>query len=115
HGKVTLADGSIVRTVRTRHPGAYLGASSAAERVVERRPVTPHELPFEFCLNALRLVDGFAASAFSERTGLPIEAMTGPLDEARRRGLLLGEPGDWRPTALGLRFLNDLQALFLPG
>ena len=52
---------------------------------------------------------------FAERTGLRIEDMKAPLEEARRRGLLRFGHGRWRPTDLGLRFLNDLQGLFLPG
>jgi coproporphyrinogen III oxidase-like Fe-S oxidoreductase len=32
---------------------------------------------------------------------------------ARRRGLIEESPSGWRPTELGRRFLNDLQASFL--
>ncbi|HET7203052.1 MAG TPA: radical SAM family heme chaperone HemW [Steroidobacteraceae bacterium] len=115
HGKVTLADGSIVRTVRARHPAAYLGASSRAAPVTERRRIGTAELPFEFCLNALRLVEGFPEPLFTGRTGLRIGDMGAPLDEAQRRGLLRFADGRWQATELGLRFLNDLQGLFLPG
>jgi putative oxygen-independent coproporphyrinogen III oxidase len=115
HGKATRADGSVERTVRARHPAAYLGASSTAARVVERRSVAAQDLPFEFCLNALRLVDGFALPMFTERTGLPIEALAEPMQTACRRGLIRCEDGRCQPTPFGLRFLNDLQALFLPG
>jgi oxygen-independent coproporphyrinogen-3 oxidase len=35
--------------------------------------------------------------------------------EAVAKGLLAVDPGGrWAPTELGLRFLNDLQAIFLP-
>jgi len=37
-----------------------------------------------------------------------------PIAEAVRRGLLDPDPTFLRPTALGRRFLNDLQGLFLP-
>jgi hypothetical protein len=37
------------------------------------------------------------------------------LADAESRGLLKAEPrGRWAPTLLGRRFLNDLQASFLP-
>jgi len=37
------------------------------------------------------------------------------LTEAQRKGLLAQDaPRHWRATATGQRFLNDLQALFLP-
>jgi putative oxygen-independent coproporphyrinogen III oxidase len=115
HGKVTLADGTIVRTVRARHPAAYTGAEAAPARIVERRTVTADELPFEYCLNGLRLREGFDRPGFVARTGLPVEAMDRPLTEAVQRNLLVRCEERWVPTALGRRFLNDLQALFLPG
>ena len=115
HGKVTLADRTIVRTVRVRHPAAYSGAESAQARVAERRSVTGDELPFEYCLNRLRLRDGFDRADFVARTGVPLEAIDRPLADAIRRGLLAEGEDRWVPTPLGRRFLNDLQALFLPG
>jgi putative oxygen-independent coproporphyrinogen III oxidase len=115
HGKVTLDDGTIVRTVRVRHPAAYAAAGSAQARVAERRTVAAAELPFEYCLNSLRLREGFDVAGFAARTGLPIEAVERPLADAVRRGLLVRRDARWLPTPLGRRFLNDLQALFLPG
>ena len=80
-----------------------------------RATVPAADLPFEFALNALRLVEGFAERRFEERTGLSRHGAGGP-DRSRplARGLLERSDGRWRPTALGRRFLNDLQALFLP-
>jgi putative oxygen-independent coproporphyrinogen III oxidase len=115
HGKVTLTDGTIVRTVRARHPAAYLGVESAPARIVERRTVAADELPFEYCLNRLRLREGFDEPGFVARTGLPVETMDRPLTEAVQRNLLVRSGERWVPTALGRRFLNDLQALFLTG
>jgi len=115
HGKVTMTDGAIVRTARVRHPASYMGAQSATARVAERRIVAPRELPFEYCLNALRLRDGFEEAGFAARTGLEVATLTAPLGEATRRGLLAQREDRWVPTDLGRRFLNDLQALFLPG
>ncbi|HEX5650736.1 MAG TPA: radical SAM family heme chaperone HemW [Steroidobacteraceae bacterium] len=115
HGKVTLPDGSIVRTVRARHPGSYLAAATPPARVTEQRAVPVRDVPFEFCLNALRLDDGFADPEFAARTGLSTDVMSRPLAEATRRGLLGYDGERWRPTGLGRRFLNDLQGLFLPG
>ena len=74
----------------------------------------PSELPFEFMLNALRLVEGFELKLFTERTGLPLTAIESRLRQAEERGLL---ERDWkriRPTERGQRFLNELLELFLP-
>ena len=116
HGKFTAADGRIVRTARLRHPAAYLAARTPADRLAERREVADRDLPFEFCLNALRLTDGFEVGHFSDRTGLAATVLAPPLATAAARGLIEEHgPGFWRPTALGRRFLNDLTAAFLPG
>jgi oxygen-independent coproporphyrinogen-3 oxidase len=115
HGKLTHADGgTIARTVRARHPAAYLAAATPPDRIAETRNVAASELPFEFALNALRLVDGFALTLFEQRTGLSAQVLEPTLQAALGRGLIERRPGGWRPTALGQRFLNDLQALFLP-
>jgi putative oxygen-independent coproporphyrinogen III oxidase len=116
HGKVTdLAAGRIVRTVRARHPAGYLAAESPGGRIVEMRDVEPSERPFEFCLNALRLREGFGWMDFESRTGLARGTLDRPVSEAVSRGLLAARSdGGWQPTALGSRFLNDLQRLFLP-
>jgi oxygen-independent coproporphyrinogen-3 oxidase len=115
HGKLTAPDGSgVVRTVRARHPAAYLAAATPAERVTERREVAIADLPFEYCLNTLRLVEGFSPKDFERRTGLSQSALERPIGEALNRGLLESESGRWIPTPLGRRFLNRLQATFLP-
>ena len=76
--------------------------------------IAPQERPFEYMLNALRLVEGFTQHHFEARTGLSADVLAGTLADASRRGLLVRRPDGWRPTELGLRFLNDLQRLFLP-
>jgi len=116
HGKVTEgATGGIVRTARVRHPARYLAASGPAERLAERRVVAAADLPFEFCLNGLRLIEGFSASQFEARTHLPRAALEPGMSRARERGLIVEQPaGHWLPTALGRAFLNELTGLFLP-
>jgi oxygen-independent coproporphyrinogen-3 oxidase len=70
-------------------------------------------LPFEFMLNALRLNEGFTVHDYRCQTGLEIESVLAKLAEGERRGLLEQRADAWRPTELGRRFLNDLQASFL--
>jgi len=110
HGKISFPD-RITRHERAKQPAAYLQGNA----VVEHRAIPPQELPFEFMLNALRLVEGFPAVLFEERTGLPLAILEKKLQTAEGAGLL---ERDWkrvRPTARGQRFLNELLALFLSG
>jgi oxygen-independent coproporphyrinogen-3 oxidase len=65
-------------------------------------------------LNALRLRDGFAESVFCERTGLDAAVLAEASQTAIGKGLIERTAQKiWRPTELGWRFLNDLQAEFL--
>jgi oxygen-independent coproporphyrinogen-3 oxidase len=111
HGKLTLpALGEIRRRIRQRHPKRYL----ADEGLALDEAVSPKDLAFEYFLNALRLRRGFSLDEFTRRTGLDAAAVAGPLQEALERDLLEARDGLYRPTDLGWRFSNDLQALFLP-
>jgi len=116
HGKRTdIASGTVERTARVKQPGRYLSATNPADRLAEIRAVPAADLAFEFCLNALRLREGFGAAQFETRTGQPWSAIAPAVASAQARGLLVTRPGDgWVPTELGCRFLNDLQAMFLP-
>jgi oxygen-independent coproporphyrinogen-3 oxidase len=111
HGKVTV-DGCVIRTEKPRSPREYLQGGGSTGGL--RRPVPASELPFEFMLNALRLQEGFEPAGFAGTTGLPAAAILPKLDELISRGLMVESGGRYRPTELGFRFLNDLQAGFLP-
>jgi oxygen-independent coproporphyrinogen-3 oxidase len=117
HGKVTDAvRGRVIRAARVKQPGRYLTATEPAARIDEVREIGAADLGFEFCLNALRLREGFDAALFESRTGQPWSAIAGSVAAAVGKGLLAAGPdGRWAPTDLGARFLNDLQAMFLPG
>jgi oxygen-independent coproporphyrinogen-3 oxidase len=119
HGKLSLGlPDRVLRTAKPRQPREYQAAISlAATPIGERNLVAPAQLPFEFMLNALRLNEGFTTEDFQARTGLGIDCVALKLERARQRGLLensgaAASPG-WTPTALGRRFLTDLQAEFL--
>jgi hypothetical protein len=51
---------------------------------------------------------------FEERTGLPLTAIEARLSVAEQRGLIERDAFTLRASPVGLRFLNDLQELFLP-
>ena len=114
HGKITDPDGLVRRYARPASPRAWMEAALGG-RVADAAPVAAGDLAFEYMLNALRLTRGFATVDFTARTGLDAAALAPGLAAARRRELIeSGEAGRLRPTPLGMRFLNDLQALFLP-
>ena len=113
HGKISSA-GGIRREARWRQPKAYLEAAEAGDAIEEARDVDAASLPFEFMLNALRLVEGFPAALFTERTGLAIAAVGRELERAESEGLLQRDPTWIRPTPKGRRFLNALLERFLP-
>jgi oxygen-independent coproporphyrinogen-3 oxidase len=113
HGKRTTPAGEVWRRSKLRQPAAYLDAAARGGLSTERRLGTD-ELPIEFMLNALRLVDGVDAALFPQRTGLPLAAIGERLAAARARGLLRDAPGRLQPSAEGLRFLNDLLLMFEP-
>ena len=139
HGKLSLElPAKILRTVKPKQPRDYLDHVANTERVAnsdrmgnsnrvatcarvgtsncvvgERNFIAIADIPFEFMLNALRLNEGFSSRCFEARTGLSEAAFQGPMLESRKRGLVDATPMGWKPTELGRRFLNDLQAAFL--
>jgi len=82
--------------------------------MVEDRSIDAKALPFEFMLNALRLVEGFDVELYQARTGLPIGAIEARLAEAEKRGLIECSATHIGPTERGRLFLNTLVELFLP-
>jgi oxygen-independent coproporphyrinogen-3 oxidase len=115
HGKLTTREHGVYRYRKPAHPQAYIEFIEDREGSLEPDAVSDSDIGFEFMLNALRLTGGFSGSLFESRTGRPFSEMTDILDAAVADGLL-ESPGDdrWRPTRRGFRFLNDLQARFLP-
>ncbi len=125
HGEITSAGARsdappaadslrIQRTTHPRLPRRYMEAIESGQGQPEVRVVTDRERPFEFMLNALRLMQGFTVEQFETRTGLQARGIIEPIEAAVAKGLLEPAPGPgWRPTPLGHRFLNDLQMMFL--
>ena len=117
HGKLSDAGaGTILRTAKAKQPRDYLARAARGAPLGTTEPVPAEQRPFEFMLNALRLTAGFETADFEARTGLPLASLARQLEALAGRGLLAASADGlgWRPTELGLRFLNDLQAAFLP-
>ena len=113
HSKLSFAH-RVVRQVRVREPRLYMERAAQGQAIAQEQEVGRSDLAFEFMLNALRLPEGFALQAFTDRTGLPPAVIAAALEQAQSRGLLESTLTHVRPTGRGIDFLNDLQALFLP-
>jgi oxygen-independent coproporphyrinogen-3 oxidase len=109
HGKLSFAD-RVTRHERVKQPREYLAGDYAAGN----RVIPPAELPFEFMLNALRLVEGFPADLFAARCGLALSLIESRLAAAEEKKLLERSAQRIRPTERGRHFLDDLVGLFLP-
>lgn len=115
HGKVTDCGGEILRYEKPRHPLSFIEQAESQSIETREHGVSGADIGFEFMLNTMRLPQGFLASDYSARTGLSVDTLEERLAVAEVKGLIESFDGPgWRPTALGLRFLNDLTAIFLP-
>ncbi|WP_185268027.1 radical SAM family heme chaperone HemW [Halopseudomonas xiamenensis] len=111
HGKLSHADGRVERYWKTRQPRDYLNPDKAFR--AGNKILTADELPFDFLMNTLRLVDGVPSAWYQQRTGQPIDSAAARLDQAVQRGLLEPWQQQLRPTERGRLFLNDLLEMFL--
>ena len=114
HGKITNGEG-IWRYAKIANPQQYMEQQERRGDVPTLKPVDGDDRLFEFLLNALRLTDGFDAQLFESRTGLLADSLRQRLEPVIKKGLIVSQGKlSWRATPLGQRFLNDLQAEFLP-
>ncbi|WP_034412181.1 radical SAM family heme chaperone HemW [Derxia gummosa] len=112
HGKLSFPE-RITRQARLRQPQSYMEGALRGDASAESHDLDTAAIPGEFMMNALRLTDGVPTTLFAERTGLSIGSIARAMAEACARGLLDPAPERIRPTDLGRRFLNDLQAMFI--
>lgn len=112
HSKLSFPD-RIVRQARYKQPKQYMQSATGDGAIQQEQDVSVREVGFEFMMNALRLTEGFEASLFAERAGVPLNVVLKELDEAERRGLITRDHLRIAPTLLGQRFLNDLLQIFL--
>jgi len=112
HSKLTdMHEQRVYRLHKHRHPKQYLQQQSfiAGEEVV-----SADDIPFEFMMNALRLIEGVPSNYYPQRTGLRAEGLTLLLSELRREGLLQADNTVIAPTEQGMRYLNSVLQKFLP-
>ncbi|MGL9721483.1 radical SAM family heme chaperone HemW [Symbiopectobacterium sp.] len=109
HGKITRDDGSILRTVKTRHPRGYMRGTY----LDQRNEVQAEDLPFEFFMNRFRLLEPAPRSEFSAYTGLAESVVRPQIDWALAQGYLTETATHWQVTEHGKLFLNSLLEGFL--
>ena len=109
HGKISYPD-KITRTSKLRSPDAYINAENKDST---RLIIQNKDLPFEFMMNALRLIDGVPATLFYERTGLPLQVIENKLNLLKQQGLLLDDTKQLVATPQGINYLNDILTQFL--
>ena len=111
HGKISFADGRIVRTVKVKHPRGYLQADKPY--LSEQISVVDSERPFEFFMNRFRLLEACPKQDFIDRTGLPLTTIEANIDWAIEQHYLQDSGDQWQITEHGKLFLNDLLAAFV--
>ena len=112
HGKITQADGGIIRYQKTRKPEDYL--SRAPSRTSKSEDIDPSDLPLEFLMNALRLRQGFSSALFEARTGLAWSSIAPRIEGLISDGLLQKQHAAYSPTERGYDMLDSVLAEFLP-
>jgi oxygen-independent coproporphyrinogen-3 oxidase len=131
HGKISDASSqTITRRWKTKHPQSYLEQFSVApvsssglatistndeksSMMKGEEQLSIHDIGFEFMLNASRLVDGIDTQLFSRHTGLSLSQIETSLNKALELELIEWRDDHIKPTERGLRYLNELQAIFL--
>lgn len=114
HSKITdPANGTVLRRWKVKHPKHYLVANDSF--IAGEQLLKTDELPLEFMMNALRLFEPIPTQLFTERTGLPIHAISTALNKAQEEELLVWNKDCVETTPRGRLYLNDLLAYFFPG
>lgn len=109
HGKLTQPDGTILRTVKTRHPRGFMAGNYQEKQFA----VADHDKPFEYFMNRFRLLEAMPRDEFSRYTGLPVAIIRPQIDCALEKGYITESEQSWQITEQGKLFLNSLLELFL--
>ena len=113
HDKIT-GEGKISRRIRIKNPRDYMRHAAHGNVVLESREVSTADAAFEFMLGVLRLPGGFTPSMLSERAGVSLSDLHNIIAGCERDGLLACDAKVIKPTAKGLRYLNEMLVRFLP-
>ena len=106
--------GEILRRWKLKNPRDYLARPPAPGRIGGDDPIAAAQRPFDYMLNALRLVEGFSLRRLrvAHRAGRERHRRR-DLEHAQLMGWLEAAGDRVVPTELGRRFTNDVISLFL--
>jgi len=115
HGKISLSDGTIIRTQRTRAPTDYLAVmTSLPLSPPQGVTISPAEKITEFAMNTLRLRSGVPVAHFTQTTGTAVDQLATAAEMAVSRGWLEAPgTGQFVTTPLGYQFLDSVIETFL--
>ncbi|OCH13136.1 YggW family oxidoreductase [Aliivibrio sp. 1S165] len=111
HGKLSFADGRIIRTTKIKHPRGFLDLMKPY--LIDEQEVADHDRPFEFFMNRFRLLEACPKQDFIDKTGLGFESIQETIDWAKEKKYLNETETHWQITEHGKLFLNDLLEAFV--
>ncbi|HHN8377341.1 TPA: radical SAM family heme chaperone HemW [Morganella morganii] len=109
HGKISFADGRILRTVKTKHPRGYM----EGRYLDQQNEVATEDRAFEFFMNRFRLLEAMPRWDFTDYTGLPESVVRPQIEAALNAGEISETATHWQITEHGKLFLNTLLERFL--
>ncbi len=86
HGKLSFADGRIVRTTKIKHPRGFLDLTKPY--LIDEQEVMDHDRPFEFFMNRFRLLEACPKQDFIDKTGLGFDTIQETIDWAKEKKIL---------------------------
>ncbi|ASC58113.1 radical SAM family heme chaperone HemW [Vibrio vulnificus] len=115
HGKLSFADGRIIRTTKIKHPKGYLAAHQNMVKpyLDSEQLVEEIDRPFEFFMNRFRLMEACPKQDFIDTTGLPLSFIETTIQWAVEMDYLNDNETSWQITEKGKLFLNDLLEAFM--
>ncbi|MBN1684859.1 MAG: radical SAM family heme chaperone HemW [Gammaproteobacteria bacterium] len=113
HGKITKITNEtpkiIKRYWKTKDIEDYLEGNFLAGQQM----LNPKDVPLDFMMNALRLINGFSIRLYEERTGLSFNTLCPRIERAVNQGFLTRTDSDViQLTTLGQQFLNECLQIF---
>lgn len=118
HGKITIAGPEghrVLRSQKARLPKRYLDETRQFLSATD--VIASDDIAFECMMNALRLHSGISITDFEQRTGVPLDSLSKPMQKAESLGLIeraqVNNQDYIRASERGKQYLNELLSLFL--